>query len=309
MKKYKLLVLILVISNIILAVLYWRHTSGRHLENTYENPYPLIDVSRNFIPQEDFVVNLQPLRETLTPIYEEYGKDKISLYIEFLNTGANISYNPDARYYPASLIKMPAAMAAAKKVEKGEWGWDSELVLFAGDVEERFGNLYKESIGARFSIEKLMEEMLVNSDNTAHLMLLRNVGVGEVTDYLVSAGLEDLFDSDSNITAKEYTRIFRSLYTSSYLSREYSEKVLNWLSKVPDNIYLDKGLPDDIAFAHKYGENVKEFIYADSGIVYIPNRPYIITVLYKGDGSESEKSANDFFEKVSKAAYDHFKKN
>jgi len=154
-----------------------------------------------------------------------------------------------------------------------------------------------------------MEEMLVNSDNTAHLMLLRNVGVGEVTDYLVSAGLEDLFDSDSNITAKEYTRIFRSLYTSSYLSREYSEKVLNWLSKVPDNIYLDKGLPDDIAFAHKYGENVKEFIYADSGIVYIPNRPYIITVLYKGDGSESEKSANDFFEKVSKAAYDHFKKN
>lgn len=273
------------------------------------NTYPLIDYSRNFIPQSDFLVNLQPLRERLGALYEEYGKLNISLYIEFVNTGANISYNPDARYYPASLIKLPVAIAAVKKIEDGEWNWDSELVLFQGDVEERFGDLHKEPLGTRFSIEKLLEEMLINSDNTAHLILLRNVGAGEITNYLTNTGLEDLFDSNSNITAKEYTRIFRSLYTSSYLKRESSQKLLQLLSQVEDDKFLDRGLPDNVTFAHKFGENVKEYIYADSGIVYLPNRPYIITVLYKGDGTETKDKINTVFENISKTTYDYFANN
>lgn len=280
------------------------YNRGREEDKT-ENPYPLIDFSRNFIPQEDFIVNLQPLRERLAPIYEEYGEEKISLYIEFVNSGANISYNPDARYYPASLIKMPVAIAAAKKVERGEWAWDSELVLFPEDVDSRSGKIGNNPIGSRFTIEELMRELLVVSDNTAYNMLLRNVGAGAVNDYLTDTGLEGLFDRQLNITAKEYTRLFRSLFTSSYLTREYSQRILQWLSESKD-IYLDLGLPEEAVFAHKFGENVEEHIFADSGIVYIPNRPYIITVLFKGDGTETKSHVDSFFEKVSRVSYEFF---
>ncbi len=308
MNTYRIIIGVLVISNMITGVLYYSHVKeSRHIEENYVNPYPLVDVSRNFIPQEDFIVNLQPLRDQLRPIYAEYGEDKISLYIEFLNTGGNISYNEIARYYPASLIKSPVAIAAVKKIERGEWNWDSELVLFAGDIQEQYGTLYREPIGTRFTIEKLLEEMLVNSDNTAYFILLRNLGAGALNDYLTEVGMTDLFDGNSNITAKEYTRLFRALYTSSYLERENSQKILEFLSRAGNNQFLDKALPEDVIFAHKIGENDSQIIYADSGIVYLPNRPYIITVLFKGDGNDRKENIEEFFEKVSATTYEYFK--
>ncbi len=308
MKKYRLTIIALLLSNCAFAGLFFYHSNFfYHSEEAYVNPYPLIDVSRNFVPQEDFIVNLQPLREKLRPIYAEYGEDKISLYIEFLNTGGNISYNEIARYYPASLIKSPVAIAAVKKIEKGEWNWDSELVLFSGDIQEQYGNLYREPIGTRFTIEKLLEEMLVNSDNTAYFILLRNLGAGALNDYLTEVGMTDLFDGNSNITAKEYTRLFRALYTSSYLERENSQKILEFLARAGKDRFLDKALPEDVIFAHKIGENDKQIIYADSGIVYIPNRPYVITVLFKGDGNDRKEKIEEFFEKVSRTTYEYFK--
>lgn len=308
MNKHTLLIILVIllgVSTLVFAALYVRSKPSQ--KNTqFAQKYPLIDIARSSIPQEDYVVNLQPLRENLQPIYEKYGADKISLYIEFLNTGANISYNPDARYYPASLIKMPVAMAVMKKIEKGEWSLDSELVLFEQDINDRYGELYNQPIGTRFTIQKLLKEMLTNSDNTAHKMLLRNVGAGDINQYIAETGLEDLFDTERNITAKEYTRIFRTLYGSSYLEPEDSQEVLYLLSQGKDDILLDQGLPDDITFAHKFGVNTDEAIHADSGIVYIPNRPYIITVLFKGDGTESSDAINDIFSEISRVTYEHF---
>lgn len=308
MRQQKILIILVIllgITTLIFAGLFLS-SRGSIKNETFAKKYPLIDIARNSIPQEDYVVNLQPLRERLAPIYEKYGTEKISLYVEFLNTGANISYNGDARYYPASLIKMPVAMAAMKKIEKDEWSSDSELILFEQDINDRYGELYNQPIGSHFTIQKLLEEMLVNSDNTAHKMLLRNVGAGDINAYIAETGLEDLFDSERNITAKEYTRIFRTLYGSSYLEPENSQEILELLSQGKDDILLDRGLPDDVIFSHKFGVNSDEAVHADSGIVYIPNRPYIITVLFKGDGTESDETVNAIFEEISRAAYEHF---
>lgn len=272
-----------------------------------QNNYPLIDIARSWIPQTDFIVNMQPLRDKLRQMVEEEGQEKVSIYVEYLNTGANISINQEARYFPASLIKMPAAVAAAKKIQDGQWSWDSELVLLKEDVDPDFGEMYKDPIGTRYSIGKLLENLLTKSDNTAYLILLRNVGKGGLEDFLISTGLEGLFDEDLNVTAREYTRIFRSLYSASYLNREYSQIILDMLSKATNGLYLDKGLPDDAAFAHKFGENAEINTFADSGIVYLPNRPYLVTVMYKGDGSESKKQVDDFFENVGREVYEYFK--
>lgn len=273
-----------------------------------KNPYPFLDISRTYIDQKNFIVNINPLRQKITEIAKKYGENKLSIYIEFLNSGANIAFNSDVRRYPASLIKMPIAIATVKKIEKGEWEWDSELVLASVDVEARYGQLYKDPIGTRYTIEKLMEELLIGSDNTAYLILLRNLGAGAVEEYLTETGLEGLFDKNLDVTAKEYTRIFRSLYTSSYLRRDLSEKILTMLSKVPDDIYLDKGLPDNIVFAHKFGQDSEKKIYADSGIVYIPERPYLITVIYMADNKEPQKEIEKLFTEVSRSAYDYFQK-
>ena len=74
-----------------------------------------------------------------------------------------------------------------------------------------------------------------------------------------------------------------------------------------DRNYLALGLPDDISFSHKFGTNIEEYIFADSGIVYLPNRPYVITVLYRGSGKDSDEQINEMFQSISHITYDFFK--
>jgi beta-lactamase class A len=197
---------------------------------------------------------------------------------------------------------MPVAIAAVKQIQDGKWKWDSKLVIFEEDVDTKFGTLGNLPIGTKLTIEELITELLTKSDNTAYKMLLRNLGAGPVNNFLTETGLNDFFDKDLNITVKEYTRLFRTLYTSSYLKREYSEKILDLLSKSERN-YLGQAIPSEIKYSHKFGENVLEKIYADSGIVFLPDRPFVITVLYKGGEADDKIRTDLFFFKVSSIVY------
>lgn len=304
-KKLYFGIFVLFCTNLLVGYNYYK-TKNDSLYGEYKNPFPYIDVSRSFISQEHFIVNIQPLREKLLAILERYDSDNISIYIESLNSGANFTHNQDVRFNPASLIKMPIAIAAVKKVETGEWAWDSELVLFEIDIDAKSGTLAGSPIGSRYTIRELLSKLLIESDNTAYNILLRNIGTQGVKDYLMSVGLEDLFDKELNVNSKEYTRIFRSLYTSSYLKREYSEHILELLTESSGNL-LNRGIPSEIDFAHKYGENITDFTYADSGIVYIPNQPYMITVFYRGHGTETDEQIYEFFTQISKETYEFFK--
>ncbi len=254
-----------------------------------KNPYPLIDVSRNFIPQEDFIVNLQPLRDSLNALVAEKGADTISLYFEFLNTGANISINPTLKIWPASLPKVPLAMAVMKKIERGEWKMDSELVLSEDDKDMHYGELWGKPLGSRFSIETLLTEILVRSDNTAYRMLLRNVEFKELMEVVDELGLEDLFTKEGLVSAKEYSRLFRALYVSSFLQRSNSEMLLTLLAQADYKDFLTAGIPQGTVFSHKFGIDRDIHAYLDSGIVYAPGRPYLISVAMKGRGTAGEE--------------------
>lgn len=278
-----------------------------------KNNFPLIDMSRNFIPQSDFITNLQPLREKLKEISLEYSKDDVSIYIEFFNTGANISINPDTYIWPASLTKVPVGIVALKKVQDGEWDLDSELVLMSEDVDAGSGDSYSmianEIIGTRFTIEELLRSLLEDSDNTAYHMLYRNISTNELLDFLGAIGLEDLIDNKNQMSAKEYSRIFRSLYTASYLDRKHSQLFLEILNESKFTAFLRNSIPEEVPFPHKYGEHAIVNTYSDSGIVYLPNRPYIITVMVrgdiKGDSDKEQRKAADFMNRVSSETYNY----
>ncbi|HWO07334.1 MAG TPA: serine hydrolase [Candidatus Paceibacterota bacterium] len=279
-------------------------------------PYPLIDPTRNFIPQDDFIVNLQPLREELRAKAREIEEEgaRVSLYLEFLNTGANISINPDVYIWPASLAKVPLAMAVMKKVERGEWELTDKLVLMEVDRDIHSGDandpLLEHPLGTRFTIDELLKELLANSDNTAYRILLRNVHNDDVDEVIQELGLGALFTPEGRMSAKEYSRILRALYTSSFLSREHSQMLLSYLDESSFNDFLAREIPPDVPFPHKYGENLSLRVFADSGIVYIPKRPYLVSVMVEYPPSRSQEEsaakARVFMGAVSKSAYEYF---
>jgi beta-lactamase class A len=305
----KLIFLLLIISafSVLITILVIRQNDFNAVKQDLKK-YHLIDPSRSVVDQENFLSSIDPVRKKMKELIAKYEQDgnSIGVYLEFLNTGANISINRDVRFWPASLSKMPTVLIVMKRVEDGKWDLSNQLVLFEDDKDDRFGDLYKQPVGTKFTIEELVKQVLINSDNTAHKILIRNLNSGEYDEMFAALGMEDLFNEDYDITAKEYSRIFRALYTASYLNRENSQKILVWLSESNFNDFLGAGIDKNIAFSHKIGEEYKKVVFLDSGIVYVPGKPYLITVMVKVKDGGDVTSAQEIMKELSKSAYDYF---
>ena len=259
---------------------------------------------REFVPVESYVNNIQPLRDYLQEFGAQYP-DSISIYYENINSGASIAVNKELALFPASLSKLVQAILIVKKVEEGVWAWDKQLKALPEDISSDSGTLYQ-SIGDKpITVEKLLEELLVNSDNTAQNIFKHQLIVDDYIKFQYETGLQDLYNDKGLISAKEYSRILRVLYTSSFLEPENSEKILEYMSVATFKDYLSQGIPSDIKFAHKYGENKEYNIFADSGIVYVTNKPYMITVMIKGKDStvETRAWAKQLMKEISEHAY------
>lgn len=193
--KKTLLILALLTTNFITFGGAYLLLQKLDIEN-FRAQYPLVDPMRFFSHENDLLTTVQPIREELHTLFEKEGLTATSLYFEYLNTGANISINQDVRILPASLIKVPLAMAVMKKIEKGDWKLYNELILTKEDRDNEWGEVYKRPIGSPITVEKLIEEMLLNSDNTAYRILYRNLSMDEVRDVFTALGLDDFFDQE-----------------------------------------------------------------------------------------------------------------
>ena len=281
------------------------------------NLFPLLDPGASEARQNDLLVRFQPLRDKLIVQYANNPDFYVGLYFEYLPTGANIVVNTDRAMWPASLIKIPVALAAMKKVERGEWQLSNELVILDEDKDDSFGQLYKQPTGTTMTIETLLRATLVDSDNTAHFVLLRNIEATELEDVFFHLGLDDFLVSfknspdsrveDNRMTAKTYSVFFRSLYNATYLSPKNSERFLTFLTESGQE-YVRTGLPPGTVFAHKTGIRTNEGVWADSGIVYIPKRPYVLTIMLEKRNPLSginEQDAASLFKTISSDIYSY----
>ncbi len=268
------------------------------------NKYPMLDPLRKFIPQEGYLTNIEELRSYLRSIGEKHP-DTISIYYENINSGSNISINKDLHLFPASLSKLVQAILITKKVEDGHFSWDSTLKAEPEDISSGSGTLYKTIGNNPVTVEKLLEELLVNSDNTAQNIFRHQLSVEDYITFQEKVGLQDLYNETGFVSAKEYTRLLRVLYTSNFLDPDNSEKILEYMSRSEFKEYLSQGIPHGVKFAHKYGENMDYDIFADSGIVYVPGRPYMMTVIIKGKDNTKETRdwAVNLMKDISEKAY------
>lgn len=267
------------------------------------NPASLTDPLRQFYQADDLVINLQPLRDELGTLEKN---PNVSVYFEALNTGANISINKDAEFFPASLLKVPLIMAVVKKIERGEWEWSTKLELTEANKNKDFGTLWQQPTGTLFTVEELVKQTIINSDDTSYFMLLNNIDPNEIVKVQNYLGLYDFISSNMEISAKQYAPILRSLFSATYLTIENSEKVLNWMSESNFNDYLAGGMPPATKFSHKIGVEEIKKIYLDAGIVYPPNRPYVLIVMVKNyDAEHASAIMRDISQRVYKYMSDY----
>lgn len=292
----RLVIILLTVIFILATVIITRVAEDKNLFNGGVTVSSLIDPARKFYQADDLIINVQPLRDEFNMLERN---PNVSAYFEVLNTGANISINKDAEFFPASLIKVPLVMAVAKKIERGEWKWNTQIKLAEADKNKDFGTLWLKPAGTLFTIEELVKQVLINSDNTAYFVLLNNLDPNELLSVQNHLGLSDFISADLQISAKKYAPILRSLFSATYLSVENSDRILNWMTESNFNDYLAGGLPPGTKFSHKIGVDDDRKVYLDAGIVYLQNRPYLLIIMVKNyDADKADAIMRDVSQRV-----------
>lgn len=259
----------------------------------FEFTNPLLDCDKYQASSSTYLADLKnDLQEYIADALEDGKAKHISVYYRNLNNGPWIGIDEHYNYTPASLLKVPIMIAVLKKSEK-DTAFLSNIVQY-NQVRETSTNpnmVDNKSlkIGNTYSVEELIEYMIIHSDNNATMTLLDMIGDDYLIKVMIDCGVnaENRDLSTDCISIKEYSSFFRILYNASYLSREMSEKALKLLSQVSFNKGLPAKLPNEIKVAHKFGEraftdsDIKQL--HDCGIVYVPGSPYLLCVMTKGN--------------------------
>ncbi|GIW60376.1 MAG: hypothetical protein KatS3mg087_1442 [Patescibacteria group bacterium] len=284
----KFITIISVAANLILGSIltYNLLNSGDSISPSVQ--YPLLDFSRNYIDQKYFIVNFVPLRKELDAYLKQQTNFKISLYFEYLHTGSFIWLNQDLRLPPASLTKLPVAMTMLKEVELGTRQLSEFYTLSDNDKDSSWGELYRSPTGTKLTWESLLQSSLRHSDNTAHQILYKTIQPDSAKDFGVSIGVESLFDSQGNTSVREMARIFRSLYTASYLNRTNSHWVLKQLQESQYTQLLRHQL--SVPASTKFGIDIHTQTYNEAGIIYLPNSPFLISILMQSKENSSTEN-------------------
>lgn len=277
--------------SLIFGALLLTHSNKTHFDESVQ--YPLLSKRVFQENPNDVIINFVPLRKALRQYVVEQN-NTVGVYFEYLPSGISIGANDREEVKLASLSKVPLVMSVLKKVERGELKLDDKLVLKKKDLNDKFGDLWKEGEGATFTIQELIEVCLKKSDNTAYYMLFDLLTDAEIIEVYENLEIEvSSKESEPEVSPKSYSSIFRSLYLSSYLSEVNSNYILKILS---ETIFTDKipaGVPANIPISHKIGvfsrADSPDKVFTDCGIIYIPERPYVLCVFVQGDDAQAKK--------------------
>jgi beta-lactamase class A len=160
----------------------------------------------------------------------------------------------------------------------------------------------------------LAQFMVAVSDNAAANILIDRVGKDNINAMLHSLGLSKtilrrkMMDiaaarrGDENVaTPQEMIRLLEAIYKEKALNKQATAEFIKQLSTKKQS-YIPRDLPENVQVANKPGE--LEAVRNDSGIVFVQNRPFAISVMTAYD--RDEKAAERAISEVALEAYHYF---
>ncbi len=266
--------------------------------------------------------NLATLKKSLETIIkdETYNKNIsfASVYLRDLNNGPWLGINEKEYFSPASLIKVPVLITYLKKAESNPEILKSELLptidANSGDNIQNIKPSVSLAPDKKYTIEELLEKMIVYSDNDAYNTLTNNLTSDESIKIYQDLDIDiskAFTDPNGNIvTVKDYASFYRILFNASYLNQDMSEKALSLLSQSQYKDGLVAGVPQNIIIAHKFGERKFSDTGAtqlhDCGIVYLPKKPYLLCIMTRGN---SIQKASQTIKKISQEVFQYLNTN
>ncbi len=265
-------------------------------QNKYKFIDPLIVFDTNTPTQTvDFKDLQQKLQGYVDIQLRRRTIDSISIYFREPKTARWTGINMGEKYNPASLLKVPTMIAFFKAAESDPEVL-SKKVFYDGSFDDNKAEYFKVGQGILpghwYTIEELIRSMVAYSDNNATALLHKNIDEDLLKEVYEDFGLAiPTTNTVDFMTVKSYAYFFRALYNATYLSREFSEKALEFLAGPDFPRGITAGVPKTVTVAQKFGERTVTDVQTnlvehrelhDCGFVYYPNNPYLICIMTKG---------------------------
>ena len=193
-------------------------------------------------------------------------------------------YNEDTYFTAASTIKVPVTMLYYDQIAEGKMTLEDTLLYNSDDYEAGGGTTAAYySPGERVPLSHLLEQTIVNSDNTALNILMGNLGYRqckeELTKYSDIEMPEEFYTS--NVASGAY---YYDVLQYLYQNVEKYKELIEYMKISSGGEYLKANLPQyDVA--HKYG-SYSGYVH-DYGIIYGENT-YLIGVFTNGVANASQ---------------------
>ncbi len=196
--------------------------------------------------------------------------------------------NQDKYFKGASTVKVPVAMIYYDKIKNGELTEESTLQYTSDDYEAGGGTTAsKYKVGNYIPISFLLEQSIINSDNTAVNILIDGIGYRKCRELMAQYSDEE-FIADfytSNLTKASFGF---DIINHIYQNQENYQELIGYMKQSSFGEYLKKYITEyDVA--HKYGSyagNVHDY-----GIVFADS-PYLIGVYTQNVPNADELIAN-----------------
>ena len=264
-----------------------------------------LSVDNFLVKQKHMTTSYQDMKSNINLILQN-AQGHYAFYFEDLTTGAWLGINEKEEFMPLSLLKVPTMIATLKEVEDGNLSLDQYVVLDEQDIDNRSGSLWMKGPGYALTVKDLLMRLIQDSDNTAELTLVNHV----ISDGVLLESTSAIGFSQSGnvtmVTPKEYANMLRGLYFSNYLRRPFSELALTIMLETDFNSQIPAGIPSTVKVAHKVGFYTWEGYYHDCGIIYAPDKPYILCIMSKGSTAEE---ADRVMSQLSKLVYERVTAN
>ena len=115
---------------------------------------------------------------------------ELGVHVHDLATGASVDHHAQERWYLASMVKLPVAIAVLRGIESDLFTLDTTLRLRADDRVDGAGRTNAQPLAAPLTLRFLLEQMMIHSDNTASDMLIGLVGLDAVHAVVASLSPE-----------------------------------------------------------------------------------------------------------------------
>lgn len=243
-----------------------------------------------------------------------------------------LSINGNRRFPLQSVFKFHIALAVLSEIDQGRFTLNQTIeigkdALLSEDIWSPLRDDHPE--GGSFTIARLIQYAVIESDNVACDVLIRLVGTPKsVEAYFKKNNIRDIaITFNEKVMQSRWDNMFENWTTPiaasntlsifyenehNLLSKESHDFIWKTMKATSTGINRLKGrLPEGTIVAHKTGSsgtNEEGLTPAtnDIGIVFLPDGSYFIISVFVTDSHEDTATNESIIADIAKAAYEHY---